>query len=81
MKLMLAAMGELGHEIPLEDVEKFADGALGRPHLARAMIEHGIVETISEAFEQYIETGHLHSEKGRCPQLLKPFKWCINPEE
>ena len=57
MKLMLAAMGELGHEIPLEDVEKFADGALGRPHLARAMIEHGIVETISEAFEQYIGNG------------------------
>ncbi len=57
MKLMLAAMGELGHQIPLEDVEKFADGALGRPHLARAMIEHGIVETISEAFEQYIGNG------------------------
>ena len=57
MKLMLEAMKELGYDIPLEDVEKFADGALGRPHLARAMIEHGIVGTISEAFDEYIGNG------------------------
>ena len=57
MRLMLEAMKELGHDIPLEDVELFADGALGRPHLARAMIAHGIVETVSEAFDVYIGNG------------------------
>ena len=57
MKLMLEALSELGHDIPLEDVEKYADDSLGRPHLARAMVEHGIVETVSEAFEKYIGNG------------------------
>ena len=57
MKLMLEAMKELGHDIPIEDVEKFADGALGRPHLARAMIEREIVETVSQAFDEYIGNG------------------------
>tara|TARA_B100000212_G_scaffold44063_1_gene28384 strand:- start:8944 stop:9768 length:825 start_codon:yes stop_codon:yes gene_type:complete len=57
MKLMLEALKEIGHDIPLTDVEKHADDSLGRPHLARAMIEHGIVDTISEAFENYIGNG------------------------
>ena len=47
----------MGHEIPLTDVEKFAEGALGRPHLARAMMEHGIVESVSEAFDNWIGNG------------------------
>lgn len=54
MKSMLEALRELGHDIPLRDVEKHAEGSLGRPHLARAMIDHGIVESISEAFDQWI---------------------------
>ena len=54
MKSMLEALRELGHDIPLRDVEKYAEGSLGRPHLARAMIDHGIVESISEAFDQWI---------------------------
>ena len=47
----------------------------------RAMIEHGIVETILRLSSNILETGHLRLEKGRCLQLQKPFKWCINPEE
>ena len=38
MKLMLQALEEMGHEIPLEDVEKFAEDSLGRPHLALSLI-------------------------------------------
>ena len=50
MKLMLKALAEMG-------LEKFAEGALGRPHLARAMMEHGIVESFSEAFDNWIGNG------------------------
>ena len=49
MKSMLSALKDLGHDIPIEDVEKYAEGSLGRPHLARAMLEHGIVESVQEA--------------------------------
>ena len=54
MKLMLSALNELGHSIAIEDVEKHAEGALGRPHLARAMVEYGIVESVQEAFDEWI---------------------------
>jgi len=54
MKNMLTALEELGHTIPIEDVEKHASGSLGRPHLARAMVEHGIVETVQQAFDEWI---------------------------
>ena len=54
MKLMLEALAEMGHVIPIEDVEKFAEDSLGRPHLARVMMEHGIVESVSEAFDKWI---------------------------
>lgn len=54
MKMMLAALKEHGHDISLEDVAKHAEGSLGRPHLARAMVEQGIVESVQEAFEEWI---------------------------
>tara|TARA_B100000700_G_scaffold324797_1_gene431884 strand:+ start:13553 stop:14377 length:825 start_codon:yes stop_codon:yes gene_type:complete len=54
MKLMLEALRKMGHVIPIEDVEKFAEGSLGRPHLARAMVEHGIVNSVAEAFDDWI---------------------------
>lgn len=34
------------------------DGALGRPHLARAMVEAGYVESVPEAFDRYIGNDH-----------------------
>jgi predicted metal-dependent phosphoesterase TrpH len=43
-----------------------AEGGLGRPHFARLLIEEGLVDTVSEAFEEYLgEDGdvYLPSEK------------------
>ncbi len=34
-----------------------ADGAAGRPHLARALVEAGLVSTVSEAFDKYLGSG------------------------
>ena len=78
---MLEALEEIGHIIPLADVEKFADGALGRPHLARAMIEHGIVESVTQAFDEYIGNGGPFSEKDHCQPLQKLLAWFTNLEE
>ena len=57
MMRMLEAMNELGHNISIEDVKKHASGSLGRPHLARAMIDYGIVETVQQAFDEWIGNG------------------------
>lgn len=37
--------------------ELAADGTIGRPHLARAMVERGYVATVREAFDRYLSPG------------------------
>lgn len=36
-----------------------AGGAMGRPHVARALVEAGYVASVSEAFEKYLGTGKI----------------------
>lgn len=44
-----------GIHIPFEQVMRIAgDGSLGRPHIARALVEHGYVDTIQGAFRKYL---------------------------
>ena len=48
----------LGINIDAKRVEDLAaGGALGRPHVARALVEAGYVSTVSEAFDKYLGTG------------------------
>lgn len=52
---MIKKLNALGIDITLEQVERIADdGIIGRPHIARAMIEKGYIETIKDAFNDYI---------------------------
>lgn len=52
---MIEKLSELGVEIPLERVMEVADGAsVTRPHIAKVMLEVGVVETFQEAFDKYI---------------------------
>ena len=54
---ILARLKGLGIRIPLEDVEALAGGgALGRPHIAEALLQGGFVETFHEAFQRFL--GH-----------------------
>ena len=48
---------ELGLPIDWEDVVANADGAIGRPHIARAMLARGYVNSISDAFKRYLAPG------------------------
>jgi predicted metal-dependent phosphoesterase TrpH len=54
---ILSRLKGLGIRISLEEVEEIASGgALGRPHLAEALLRGGYVETFNEAFQRFL--GH-----------------------
>jgi hypothetical protein len=55
---MVAKLGALGVQVSMEDVLKeAAGGAVGRPHVARAMIARGAVRDMREAFDRWIGGG------------------------
>ena len=54
---MVQKLGALGMPIPWERVLHYAqggEGAVGRPHVAQAMLEAGYVSSVQEAFDRYI---------------------------
>ena len=54
-RAMVERLRELGFDVTWEQVRRFAgDGAVGRPHVAQALLEKGYVATVTEAFEKYI---------------------------
>lgn len=54
-RAMVERLGELGLPVEWERVLHFAgDGAVGRPHIALAMVERGYVPGVREAFDLYL---------------------------
>jgi len=47
---MVELLSEGGHDVSWEDVSRHAAGTVGRPHVARALIDAGLVGSIEEAF-------------------------------
>jgi hypothetical protein len=64
---MIAKLADLGIYIDWQRVQEIADrGAMGRPHLAQAMLEKGYITSVKEAFTKYIGRGcpaHVEREK------------------
>jgi predicted metal-dependent phosphoesterase TrpH len=55
---MLDRLEQQGMTLPRDQIRASAAGAsVGRPHIARAMIDAGYVSTISEAFARYLDKG------------------------
>lgn len=55
---MVDRLRSLGYDITAQRVEQLAaGGAVGRPHVARALVERGVVATVAEAFDKLIGTG------------------------
>ncbi|MDX2389867.1 PHP domain-containing protein [Streptomyces sp. DK15] len=56
---MIGKLRELGVDITWEQVARIAgDGSVGRPHIATALVELGVVPTVSDAFtEQWLANG------------------------
>ncbi|GHH81492.1 phosphatase [Streptomyces sulfonofaciens] len=56
----------LGVPVTWEQVSRIAgEGSVGRPHIAEALVEHGVVPTVSDAFTQewLADGGRAHVEK------------------
>lgn len=63
-------LNQHGISISWERVREIAQGAVGRPHVAMALIEAGYAQNVSEAFEKYIGRGRV----GYVPRYrLSPF--------
>lgn len=59
LREMVARLREQGVDVDFERVAEAAgEGAPGRPHLARALVEAGVVTSVSEAFDRYIGNDH-----------------------
>lgn len=55
---ILHRLGALGLHVPFETVQALAgDGIIGRPHVARAMVQHGLVPNTQTAFDLYLAEG------------------------
>jgi 3',5'-nucleoside bisphosphate phosphatase len=70
-KALISKLGALGITISFERVKAFAgDGMIGRPHVARAMVEAGVVRNLNQAFDEYLGEGKAGfvSHEGLTPQ-------------
>lgn len=58
MHEIVAKLAPLGVAVRVEDIEKWSGGkTIGRPHVARAIVETGAVATVKEAFDRYLGEG------------------------
>ena len=71
---MVDRLRSLGYEITPERVEQLAaGGSVGRPHVARALVERGFVTTVAEAFDRLIGTGkpgYVEKERFAIPEAI-----------
>lgn len=54
---MAEKLKQLGLALPMDEIQEKAGFSVGRPHLARALIEKGYVKDIQEAFDKYLGKG------------------------
>ena len=55
VRKMLDRLSDLGVQLSMDEVRRFSDGgALGRPHVAQALLQAGQVGSWDEAFSRYI---------------------------
>ena len=75
---IIKRLNELGLKISLEDVEQaVADGQLGRPHIAQTMIKKGFVESMDEAFDQFLGAGkpaYVDKKRIGCEAAIKMIR-------
>ncbi len=53
-RLTVEKLAELGVRVSWERVQELATGVVGRPHIARAMVERGYIRDVHEAFDYYL---------------------------
>ena len=55
---MVERLAKAGKPIEMRRVRELAQGAVGRPHVARALVEAGHASSVSDAFERFLKPGH-----------------------
>nr|BBH93471.1 PHP-like protein [Thermogemmatispora argillosa] len=68
---MVELLNEQGIAITWERVRELAQGAVGRPHVAQALVEAGYAQSIEEAFARYLSKG--------CPAYVPRYK--LSPQD
>ncbi|MBZ0160405.1 MAG: PHP domain-containing protein [bacterium] len=55
---MVERLGALGYSLEWDRVMAIADGgSVGRPHIAKALVERGVVASVDEAFSRFLRRG------------------------
>ena len=68
---MVEKVNQLGMDISFEAVMARSSGAVGRPHLAKEMIEKGYANTVQQVFDEWLGDGRpAHVEK-RKPTIVE----------
>jgi 3',5'-nucleoside bisphosphate phosphatase len=58
MQEIVEKLTPIGVRLRVEDIEKWSGGkTIGRPHVARAMVETGAVSSVKEAFDRFLGEG------------------------
>jgi predicted metal-dependent phosphoesterase TrpH len=95
---ILARLRELGIDLPGDVITPASpEEAIGRPHIARAMIAQGVVGSVDEAFARFLGRGapayvprdalgpadaiQLIREAGGLAALAHPYSWPAFPDE
>ena len=74
MKRMVEKVNQLGMEISFDAVMARSSGAVGRPHLAKEMIEKGYADSVQQVFDEWLGDGcPAHVEK-RKPTIVEAVK-------
>ncbi len=69
-RAMVSRLTGLGLRIDFDSIQHIAQGgAVGRPHVARALLAAGHVATIQQAFDRYIGTGRPAFVEKELPQF------------
>ncbi|UOE92638.1 PHP domain-containing protein [Alkalihalobacillus sp. LMS39] len=77
LDVILSKLHQVGITLQAEDVLQFVDGgSIGRPHVAKALIQKGYVTDVAEAFDRYLAEGqpcYVSKEKEMTPE--EAFTW------
>jgi predicted metal-dependent phosphoesterase TrpH len=77
---ILEKLRTLGINLRPERVEELCGGgSMGRPHVARALVEAGHVESVGDAFKQYLGTGkpaYVEKERFRIEEAVELVHAC-----
>ncbi len=63
-EIILQKLQKVGFSITIDELHEYAQTAhIGRPHIARLMVEKGYVNSIDKAFKKYLGTGKMGDVK------------------